>query len=83
MDDATLVLPTIVGSGQDTAAVVNDILADEALRAQHIQSILGTVQNNEFDGIDLEYSAVDVELASEFTASSPALPMSCTRTNDV
>lgn len=62
-----LIMPTIVGSGSDTAAVVNDILADDNLRGTHIQSITDLVKNASLDGVDLEYSAVDVDLAGEFT----------------
>jgi hypothetical protein len=62
-----LVMPTIVGSGSDTATVVNDILSQEDLRSQHVQAIADLVTNAGVDGIDLEYSAVDVDLAGEFT----------------
>ena len=67
------VLPTILGSGEDTAAVVDDILADEALRADHVQAIAALVQEGGFDGIDLEYSSVDVDLKGQFTAFVEAL----------
>ncbi|MEE8385301.1 MAG: glycosyl hydrolase family 18 protein, partial [Dehalococcoidia bacterium] len=63
-----LVMPTIVGSGEDTASVVNDILADESLRGKHIEEILGLAENGDFAGVDLEYSSVDAERRSEFTA---------------
>ena len=63
-----LVMPTIVGSGEDTAAVVDDILADESLREQHIEEILRLADNGDFAGVDLEYSSVDPDLRSEFTA---------------
>ena len=62
-----LVMPTIVGSGSDTSAVVNDILADEGLRSEHIQAITELVTNANVDGIDLEYSSVDEDLSGEFT----------------
>jgi len=62
-----LVMPTIVGSGSDTAAAVNDILSQEDLRSQHVQTIADLVTNAGVDGIDLEYSAVEVDLAGEFT----------------
>ncbi len=62
-----LVMPTIVGSGSDTAAVVNDILSQEDLRSQHVQAITDLVKNAGVDGVDLEYSAVDVDLSGEFT----------------
>ncbi|HLC27906.1 MAG TPA: glycosyl hydrolase family 18 protein [Dehalococcoidia bacterium] len=62
-----LVIPTIVGSGTDTANVVNDILADEQRRDAHIQAIVSLVNDSGLDGIDLEYSSVDVDLEPEFT----------------
>ncbi len=67
-EEDVLVMPTIVGSGEDTASVVNDILADESLRDKHIEEILSLVQNGDFAGVDLEYSSVDAERRSEFTA---------------
>jgi hypothetical protein len=71
--EGALLVPTIVGSSDDTSAVVNDILADEALRAAHVQEIAGLVQNGGLDGIDLEYSSVDVDLDEEFTGFVTAL----------
>ena len=62
-----LLIPTIVGSGEDTAAVVNDILADDSLREQHLMEIVQLAESGSFAGIDLEYSSVDPELRSEFT----------------
>ncbi len=62
-----LVIPTIIGSGEDTAAIVNDILADESLRDTHVQAIVSLVNDSGLDGIDLEYSSVDVDLEPEFT----------------
>lgn len=66
--EGSLLIPTIVGSSQDTAAVVNDILADTSLPAAHIQQITTLVTNNSLDGVDLEYSSVDVDLADEYTS---------------
>ena len=65
--EGALVMPTIVGSSQDTAAVVNDILSDGSLRDDHVQAITDLVKNAPYDGIDLEYSSVDVDLAGEFS----------------
>jgi hypothetical protein len=67
-EEGVLIMPTIVGSGEDTASVVNDILADESLREHHVQEILRLVEDGNFAGIDLEYSAVDAERGEEFTA---------------
>ncbi|HEU4759118.1 MAG TPA: glycosyl hydrolase family 18 protein [Dehalococcoidia bacterium] len=66
--EGTLLMPTIVGSGEDTAAVVDDILADETLRQQHIDAIARLVSEAGFAGIDLEYSRVDAGLGSALTA---------------
>ncbi len=68
-----LLMPTIVGSSQESASVVNDILADESLRAEHIKSITTLVNDANLDGIDLEYSSVDVNLASQFTDFTKSL----------
>jgi len=72
-DRQYLVIPTIVGSGEDTAAVVNDILADEGRRDAHLQAIAALVNDQGLDGIDLEYSSVDVDLEPEFTEFVTAL----------
>jgi hypothetical protein len=66
-DRQFLVIPTIVGSGEDTAAVVNDVLADEERREAHLQAIASLVNDQALDGIDLEYPSVDVDLEPEFT----------------
>jgi hypothetical protein len=65
--EGVAVIPTIVGSNDETAAVVDDILDDEALLAQHIQEIASLVQAGNFAGIDLEYSSVNVDLSGRFT----------------
>jgi spore germination protein YaaH len=66
-EDSRILLPTIVGSSAESAEVVNQILADDDLREQHVDSIASLVEESELDGIDLEYPAVDANLASEFT----------------
>ena len=68
-----LLIPTIVGSGEDTAAVVNDILADESLRQQHVDAIVQLVKDGGYAGIDLEYSSVDADLRAEFTSFAQTL----------
>jgi hypothetical protein len=77
----TLILPTIVGSGTDTASVVDDILNDENLRASHVQQIASLVQANGLDGIDLEYSSVGVDLGPKFTTFVTALAGELHRSN--
>lgn len=71
--EGVLVMPTIVASGEDTAAVVNDILSDESLREQHIEEIVRLAQNGDLAGFDLEYSSVDPDLRSEFTSFAEEL----------
>lgn len=60
-------IPTVVGSAADTAAVVNDILASEDLRAKHVEAITSLVTGAGYDGIDLEYPSVDPGLRQSFT----------------
>ncbi len=62
-----LLIPTIVGSGEAASAIVDAVLADESLQASHIQAIATLAREGGFDGIDLEYSAVDPSLSQEFT----------------
>src|SRR3990170_4062077 len=71
--DGGLLIPTIIGSGQDTAAVVNDILADDSLRQQHIDAIVQLAKDGGFGGVDLEYSSVDPDLREEFSSFAQAL----------
>ena len=73
VEDSVLLIPTIVGSGEDSAAVVNDILADDSLREQHVAEIVQLAAGGSFAGIDLEYSSVDPELRTEFTAFAQEL----------
>jgi hypothetical protein len=66
--EGQLLIPTITGSGEDTAAMVNDILGDDAKRSQHVQEIVQLADSGDFDGIDLEYTQVDPELRSQFSS---------------
>jgi len=66
-NQGVLLMPTIVGSGQDTAKAVDAILADGSLRAAHIQAIASLAQRARLAGIDLEYSSVDPAMGSQFT----------------
>lgn len=77
----TLILPTIVGSGTDTAEVVDGILSDENLRARHVEEIASLVQAKGLDGIDLEYSSVNVDMGSKFTSFVTALASELHRSN--
>lgn len=66
-------MPTIVGSGAESAAVVEQIIASQELQQAHIQAIADLVESGGYDGIDLEYTAVDSSLAEEFTVFVTAL----------
>jgi hypothetical protein len=66
-EEGPALLPTIVGSGPETAAIVNEILASDDLRDAHVEAIVTLTEESELGGIDIEYPAVDPDLASEFT----------------
>lgn len=63
-----LVMPTIVGSGPDTAKMVNEIMNSDSLRNKHVRDIVTLVQNAKLDGIDLEYSSVSADTKEQFAA---------------
>ena len=65
--EGVLVMPTVVGSGADTGATIDDVLADETLRNAHVQAIFAAVQANGYAGINLEYAVVNPDLSSQFT----------------
>lgn len=67
-ESGTLIIPTIVGSGDTTAAAVETIIRDESLRKTHADKIAQLVSEGGFDGIDLEYSSVGADNAGQFTA---------------
>ncbi|MCH8815318.1 MAG: hypothetical protein IH957_09530 [Chloroflexi bacterium] len=61
------IMPTIIGSGTDTAEVVDSILASEELRSAHADAIVSLVVEGDYAGIDLEYASVDTNLGAQFT----------------
>ena len=61
------IMPTIVGSGSDTAEVVDSILADDELRSFHVEAIVSLVVDGGYAGVDLEYASVDTALGLQFT----------------
>ncbi|MEX0800573.1 MAG: glycosyl hydrolase family 18 protein [Dehalococcoidia bacterium] len=71
--EGTLVIPTIIGSSEETASQVNDLLEDDTRRDQHVQEIVQLAEGGDYAGIDLEYSSVDPELRDEFTSFAEAL----------
>ena len=60
------IIPTIVGSGSDTADVVDSILADDELRSAHEDAIVSLVVDGGYAGVDLEYASVDTALELQF-----------------
>ncbi len=61
------VWPTLYAD-EDSAEVVNDILASDTLRQQHIRNIQFSIQNGRYDGVDIHYLQVSPALRSQFTA---------------
>lgn len=59
--------PAITAGLADTETV-NDILADEQLRRQHVSAINFAVQSGRYDGVDINYSRVSPALRGEFSA---------------
>jgi len=62
------IMPTIVGSGAESSAVVDAILADADLRTAHADAIVALVRDGGYAGVDLEYASVNSTLEAEFTA---------------
>ena len=61
------VWPTLYAD-EDHAEIVNDILASDTLRQQHIRNIQFSIQNGHYDGIDIHYLHVSPALRSQFTS---------------
>ena len=61
------VWPTVF-AGADQAELVNDILASDDLRRQHIANIQHAIQSGQHDGVDIHYLNVSPALRSQFTS---------------
>ena len=59
--------PTVYADA-DQAELVNDILASEVLRRQHIANIQHAIQSGQHDGVDIHYLHVSPALRSQFTS---------------
>ena len=57
-----------VTAGLSDTETVNDILADEQLRRQHVSAIHFAVQSGRYDGVDINYSRVSPALRGQFSA---------------
>ena len=61
------VWPTVYAD-PDQAELVNDILASDDLRRQHIANIQHAIQSGQHDGVDIHYLNVSPALRSQFTS---------------
>ena len=61
------VWPTVYAT-TDQAELVNDILASDDLRRQHIANIQHVIQSHQHDGVDIHYLNVSPALRSQFTS---------------
>lgn len=61
------VWPTVYADA-DQADLVNDILASDDLRRQHIANIQHAIQSGQHDGVDIHYLYVSPALRSQFTS---------------
>lgn len=61
------VWPTLYADAE-SAEIVNDILASDTLRQQHIRNIQFSILSGRYDGVDIHYLHVSPALRSQFTA---------------
>ena len=61
------VWPTI-SAGADLTDLVNDVLASDNLRRQHIANIQHAIQSGQHDGVDIHYLNVSPALRTQFTS---------------
>lgn len=61
------VWPTVYADA-DQAELVNDLLASDDLRRQHIANIQHVIQSGQHDGVDIHYLDVSPALRSQFTS---------------
>ncbi len=66
------IVPAIQNAGFDRARVAR-IIADPALRQAHVADIVKLVQDNEFDGIDIDYESLAAEDRDPFSLFIEAL----------
>lgn len=65
-ENNVLIIPTIHNIGDAEAASV--VISDPGLRARHIQIIMEEVRTYEYDGIDIDYESLTLDMEDEFTA---------------
>ncbi|HEY7296277.1 MAG TPA: glycosyl hydrolase family 18 protein [Dehalococcoidia bacterium] len=67
------VMPAITAQGSTEAQNVNGILADATRRSTHIDRIAAEADKGNYDGIELDYPAVDAAFKSNFSDFVQAL----------
>ena len=58
----------VVWAAPDQSDIVNDILASDTLRQQHIGNIQFSIQTGRYDGVDIDYRNVSPALRAQFTS---------------
>jgi spore germination protein YaaH len=71
--DSIALVPVVRANGGAEADAVNQILANEQLRNQHIGALVDLVQKNKLDGLDIEYSVIEPSQGGTFTGFASAL----------
>lgn len=72
------VVPTVMWS--DTGSIYN-ILSDPSSRANHINSIVQAVEQNNFDGIDIDYEGKSAETRDSYSAFLTELSAALNKAN--
>jgi hypothetical protein len=67
------IAPTISATSAADAEAVNAIMASAELRVAHAQAIMDLVSDGPYDGIDLDYRALDPGLGPQFVSFVEAL----------
>ncbi len=78
--DSIALVPVVRATGGGEAEAVNAILANEGARSAHVAALVALVQANKFDGLDLEYTAIQPQLGGSFTAMIQSLAEQLHRT---
>lgn len=72
-NDSVALAPVVRGGSGGEAEAVNAILANESVRAAHVAALVALVQSNRFDGLDIEYTAIQPQHGGSFTAMVQSL----------
>ncbi|MHB8574607.1 MAG: glycosyl hydrolase family 18 protein [Dehalococcoidia bacterium] len=66
-------IPRVVAEDGVDAQNVNSLLADDSRRGTHVDRIAAEADRGNFDGIEIDYPAVDASYKSNFTSFAQAL----------